>query len=475
LVDGAPADAGPGAAAQAADGFDWRNVIVIADGEYFVRHPQGRSYPFHLRSKEALRIELQRSFADLLPLYDEMGQLRPVDELIDAYASNAHQIVYDYTATAVEFDPHLARLRVGFSMGALDRVEIEPEPDERVEEWLQQMAGGTAGALAELYDWIASTDQRYIAHPATALVIVGAPNIGKTVLARALAATWGVREPSKFAYVLDRFNGSLRSCPIWHADERMPDDLNDATFREIVQQKQRDIELKGQERVPLRGCARILITLNSIDDLRISVPHGVDAAQACADRLSIYQADSPKAHTALMRLDRDEAEILQVARHLRFVQTQIEPREKRFYGGRDDGAASMAPILKATAARYPTFFDGIADYLDNFQAWEKDYHGGPPSPLRPGMRFPIFAEGERIWICKGEFCKRLGIPDTARHLSEMVLKPFLAGEAARVSWGPATARIQPWYLPLDAAKLEIATGADPVPALVHGTRKRLGL
>jgi len=226
----APVGALPGVA-------DQRSVIVLADGDYWLRHPRGVEYPIRVNTKDALRVELQRCFGDAgpespLPLFDEFGQMWSTDQILRTYCSNAHTIVHDYAATSTVFDTANATIRIGYVMARMrDGRLIEPAPDQRVEDWLLEIAGGTESDLIELYDWIAATDQRYIRTTAAALALVGPADAGKTLFMRALAHTWGCPAPVKLKTAVDRFNGPLQRCPIWHADERMPDDLTDAAFR----------------------------------------------------------------------------------------------------------------------------------------------------------------------------------------------------------------------------------------------------
>lgn len=165
---------------------------------------------------------------------------------------------------------------------------------------------------------------------------------------------------------------------------------------------------------------------------------------------------------------------MRVAAHMRLVQTELTPRPQRFLGGRETNVAALSHILRTTAEHNAEFFEGLADYLQNFAAWERDYTT-IASPLRPGTRYPIIAEGELLWIQVAEFCRRIQLEPRARHYAHGALKPFICGEPSRMSWGPRDSRIQPWFMPVDPERVEIAIGVDPVAALVPGTRERLAL
>lgn len=484
-VDAAAMAGNPAVTGAAEAGLDYRSIIVAVDGVYYLRHPQGRVYTFRCGSGEALRLYLQRQFLDRgglgVSLTDDRGDMFPNDQILRAYGSPAKQLVYDYSATLTEYDQRSMILRSGFTMATMpDLSTIDPEVSPVVEDWLRALSGGSDESLAELYDWIASTEQRHIRTNAAALVVIGPPSIGKNVFARALAHTWGQHEPSKFAYVLDRFNGALAACPIWHADEELPPDLTDARFKEIVQEQQRHIELKGRERMTLIGCSRILITVNSMSDVKIRSASGPDGAKACADRLAIFNADRHHSEKALSqvrkavsdRMDPVAAERLLVARHLRWIQTNLEPRTQRFLGARTDRNEAMVPILMATAERMPQVFEAISDYLADPFNWEREY-SHIDQIVKPGRRFPIVAQADMLYICTQELMVRLGIRETDRAKVTYALRPFVTNSKARLSFGNGDQRYRGYYVEVDPERIEQATECDAVPALVPGTRARM--
>jgi len=480
-------DAAPQTSAAGNAGLDYRSIIVrVDDGCYYLRHPQAKTYQIVCNGKEALRLELQRMVLDLgglgMQLTDDAGDMLENDKILRAYGMNARSTIYDYAATETEFDPATCALRKGYVQGRLaDNTAIGPEVSDRVERWLLELAGGLEPDLLELYDWIASTDQRWVRTNAAALVIVGAPGVGKTVFARALAHTWGETAPVKFGYVVDRFNGALTRCPIWFADEEMPDGITDAMFREIVQEEQRDVEFKGQERMVLRGTSRILIGLNQIEDLKIHSSSGPDGARAVADRLAIYNASGEtKTKAALLKISGDnrQAQRLEIARHLRWVQVNITPREQRFLGARGDTSAALTPILEASAQGCPRIFDALREYFLDPIAWEREY---TPSALisMPGRRYPIVCGIETwgagfIYVNLAELCERCGIPERDRRFARAALRPFQnAGEPIWQSFGAKGGRYRAQYLSLDPDRLDSVLSVDTIPAFVPGTRARI--
>ena len=477
-------DAAPTASPAAMAGLDYRSIIVrVDDGCYYLRHPQARTYPIVCNGKEALRLELQRLVVDLgglgMQLTDDAGEMLENDKILRAYGMNARSTIYDYAATETEFDPGTCALRKGYTMGRLaDGTWIEPVVSARVETWLIELAGGIERDLEEIYDWIASTDQRHIRTNAAALVIVGAPGVGKTVFARALADTWGQSAPVKFHAVVDRFNGILARCPIWFADEEMPDDITDSLFRELVQEEQRDIEFKGQERMVLKGTARILIGLNEITDLKIHSSSGPDGARAVADRLAIYHASSEvKTRDALLRINGDDraAQRREIAQHLRWVQVNVTPRSQRFLGARGDAGAALAPILKASVEACPKVFDALREYFNDPLTWEKEY---TPQALitQPGRRYSILCGPEGVMINLAEICDRCLIPERDRRWVRAALRPFQIGNDPiwQSIGGRGSGRYKALYVRLDPDRLDSVLAVDMIPAMMPGTRARLG-
>lgn len=452
--------------------LSWRNIIVQCEGSFYLRHPSASVYGIYCDSKTTLRIDLCRYFIDggqaQIKLTDERGETLAIDTILDAYCSNARSTIYDYAKRYAEFDPTKEKLTVGYEMGSIEREPITPQFDPRVDLWLREFAGGTDHDLCELYDWIASTDQRYITTTAAALAIQGEADVGKTLFARALAHTWGLLEPVTLRAAVDRFNGPLQRCPIWFADERMPDELTDAIFREMVQSRQRDIEPKGKEKVILRGCARILIAVNELADIRIGGAQGPKAAKAVADRLSLF-VPTIRTSEALMSLrgvaGSNDAELMTIVRHLRWAQTELTPRVQRFLGARANRTAAMVPILRSCMAQQPEAFQAIREYLSNYATWERDYG---TSVMHAGKRFPIITDGDQIWVTTSELAARIHVQPW--RLAN-ALKAFAADGAEDREMN--FAGLTQLYVSIDPTKIEGALGVDPIPAMVPGTRDRM--
>lgn len=465
-------------------GFDPANLtylIVQADGDFYLRHVSGWTYR-KLKGQTALSIELTRLYGATnatLVLYDQRGVKFPMQAILDAYATNAQAVIYDYVTDKTTYDPATGVIRIGYA--SLPGTEVHPQADSDVEAWLQQLAGGSEQDLLDLYDWIASTERKRLSTTAAACVVVGASDSGKSLLALCLALTWGtVPVPLKAA--CDKFNGALLNGPIWHADERMPEDLTNDVFREMVQSRRRLVEPKGRERVQLEGASRIIVTLNDLEDLCINGSMGADAVEAVADRLSIFNCRmvTPEVRAALdvLRIPGEhDVDVGRVARHLRYVQLYLEPRKQRFLGARANASAEEH-LLGQHVEKHAKVFEWLKDYLINPPAFEREY-SHERRAFSSGHRFPVITQHSQPWVWSNELADKLGLK--AWEIGR-ALQPFRTKEehTTQLSFGPRDHRVRGRYFALDIDRLASAlhfTEAETeavVVGLSSDTRTRLG-
>lgn len=465
-------------------GFNPANLtylIVQADGDFYLRHVNGWTYR-KLKSQTALSIELTRIYGATnatLVLYDQRGVKFPMQSILDAYATNARAVIYDYVTDQTTYDPNTGVIRIGYE--SLPGTSVEPRADSDVEAWLQQLAGGTEQDLLDLYDWIASTERKRLATTSAACVIVGASDSGKSLLALCLALTWGtVPVPLKAA--VDKFNGAILGGPIWHADERMPEDLTNDIFREMVQSRRRLVEPKGRERVQLEGASRIIVTLNDLEDLCINGSMGADAVEAVADRLSIFNCRcvTPEVRAALdvLRLPGEhDVDLKRVAQHLRYVQLYLEPRKQRFLGARANASAEEH-LLGQHVEKHAKVFEWLKDYLVRPEVFEREY-SHERRAFSSGHRYPVITQHNQPWVWSNELADKLGLKAWEVNRA---LQPFRTKEeyTTQLSFGPREARVKGRYYALDIDRIAKALTFTPeevnavVAALSLDTRARLG-
>jgi hypothetical protein len=440
------------------------SLVILADGVYYLRRPDETHYRWRVKSQQALRVELARQFGvnnQTVISHDEKGSPLPVDELLLLYGSNAHRIVYDYASPATTWDAGSETLQVGFPSEPPDI-----HPDLAVHDWLSALSGGVAteaGTLADdsaadLYDWISACQRAYIQKPSTALCIVGPPDAGKGVLVRALAKTWGCL-PVKLSNAVERFNGSLLNSPVWHADERTPEGLTDDLFRTIVQERERLIEPKGREKVELRGCGRLVFTLNDPSDFQVGSIAGPEALQAVADRVSYFDCRGNAQALALtmkpLMLPDGDMDLERIVRHLRWVQTTYTPRSQRFLGAREDRSKVSDFVVRQMAANYADIYERILEYLLAPQVWEAQYHADRRT-FDDGYRYPIVTSAGGLWIWPTEFAARLGVAGKDAGRLRAALKAIRTGAQHEISHGPRGNNVRGNYSEIDLDRLVIA-------------------
>lgn len=451
-----------------AAGFD--TLIIRACGDFYLRAPDRGTYDWKLTNALDLRVKMTNLFGrengTVITHVD--GEFVGVEKICEVYARVADRVIYDYTSPATTYDLGAATLRVG-----LPAAPPAAAPDERVHTWLRELAGGSDHDVSELYDWIASTTRTYIDRPAAALVIVGAKDAGKSVFARALAATWGVL-PVKLANAVERFNGALLNSPFWHADERMPEEMTEACFRETVPERSRLVEPKGREKVELIGCGRLMFTLNSVDDLHVGSTKGADAIDAVAGRLALFDC-SKRAHQIALAHDRlrlplsFDLDLPAVVSHLRHVQDTHTPRPQRFLGARADASAARAIVINQSARYSDMYVDAICDYLSDPDTWEKAYTLNVSQYAIPGRAFPLVTKDGHLYAWPTEFAARVGSREPK------ALAVLLAGpERTLIRYGT----VRGSYREIDLERI-VALRPDIRAALVdtlsRDTKERLGI
>lgn len=464
-------------------------LFILADGTTYLRRPDETCYRWALKSDRAIAVELANQFGtdNVTVVTHDKGEALPLNELMPVYASNAHAIVHDYASASTTWAPETATLHVGLP----DRAP-EPEPCDRTHAWLCALAGpGTPedgeSDVRDLYDWIAAGAREHITSPAAGLVIVGEADTGKSVLALAAAATWGAY-PVDLSNVVERFNGSLLTSPFWWADERMPDELTDAKYRRIVQERSRLVEPKGREKVELHGCGRIIITLNEPEDLRLGGLEGSSAVGAVVDRIAYFDCTSRTAEIVraldALRLGPGHArpndiDLPRVVRHLRWVQENTQPRTQRFLGARADKATAQRLVLQQGVARQNgKALEALIDYLNNPDAWERTYHV-EQRQFTTGQRFPAVTQDGWLWVWPQELAARLQLRDQEAAALRRMLKSLRPDGASthQLTFGNRAIRADYW--PVDPEKLATAASVNPghfaplVQALATSTRERL--
>ncbi len=452
----------------------WRTLIIKADGDYYIRRPDQESYEFRAKTHEDLALIFDEHFGtdnSVLHTRDIKGEPIPMADLVRAHATHATKIVHDYSSPKTTWDPVGRRLHVGFP-DALPAAE----PCDRVHAWLVALAGLSPAhperAVHDLYDWIASTTREHINHPAAGLVVIGETGTGKSLLALALALTWGVHTV-KLSNAIERFNGSLLSSPFWHADEDMPEDLTTARYRDLTQERSRLVEPKGREKVELLGCPRIVVTLNEPEDLRLGAVSGPSALDAVIGRIAYFDCtqQTAQAFEALEALRFGpgharpyDVDLTRIVRHLRWVQTAWAqaagaPRAQRFLGARADKTESTALVVKQTITRNNApAIEALVDYLSDPSEWERTYHVEKRA-FSTGQRCPCITRQHMLWVWPSELAARLQLKPWESTGLKQMLKSLRAGPPTEITFANKALRKEYW--PVDLEKLVVAASIEP--------------
>ncbi len=452
-----------------------RTLVIRAGGDYYIRTPDRGTYAWKITNEIDLRTKLVALFgsANATVVTHDKGEFIGPGKFCETYATVAARTIHDYRSPATTYDLETETIHVG-----LPAILPEPVADLNVHAWLLELAGGEESDLVELYDWISSTTREHIDRPAAALTIVGARDAGKTLFVQALARTWGIL-PVKLANSIERFNGSLCNSPFWHADERMPEDMTDAAFREIVQERSRLVEPKGREKVELRGCGRLIFTLNSSADLKIGSASGADVIDAVAGRLayfdcSLRSAQIGAAQDRLRIPGSFDLDMPRIVGHLRWVQETYRPRAQRFFGARQDGSRARRIVLQQAGQYHEQATETLIDYLSEPEVWERSYQSTGGQFAAPGSGFPIVIRDRGLWVCLSELAAKIGVRQN--DLSR-ALVPFTIEGTTKFQHGAVRNR----YRRIDVARMleskNIARGHELyypiVQTLIKDTQERI--
>ena len=133
--------------------------------------------------------------------------------------------------------------------------DLQPRYDPEVAQWLKLFGGDDH---EKLQDWLATAPD--LEQPTSALVAVGPPLVGKTLLAFALARLYKSDRPADLASVMADFNDGMLASPIVLADEELPKDYRGqaqtARLRQLIQARRHKLNRKFLSEATVRGALR---------------------------------------------------------------------------------------------------------------------------------------------------------------------------------------------------------------------------
>ena len=327
--------------------------------------PRHGAYAFVPFGERALHASLRETGADAYVQTHEGAKRKSPQALLDeGPTAIAENVAVDFACAHTTWMPATRTVREGVHARAL-----APRFDADVDAWLHALAADQYERVAL---FVASCARAFIARPAVALAVLGPDSIGKTLLARALAAMWGATHPVSLSVVLAQFNASMARCPIVLDDECAAlkhEDLSTEAFRDLVQSDARDIEPKGLERRTLLGCQRFVLTGNDATDVRFA-DAGVGALDALGVRLVIVAVPRERRVAIIAALDKchvpdsSRVDLERVCGHLAWMQAEFASRigPDRFIGQGDTDDVAAALMLWRVA-EFDALFERVASVL----------------------------------------------------------------------------------------------------------------
>jgi hypothetical protein len=248
-------------------------------------------------------------------------------------------------------------------MGVWQLRNLEPAFNEKIDHWLRLLAGDEYDALSAWLATVTNTER-----PNSCLYIKGPKAIGKSLLVDGLARLWG-RKAVRYRDVMARFNDSFLKCPLVHLDEGLSDHTDSLRFREFISETEHVIETKGQPQYTLQGSARVIVTSNNANALKIQEALNTDDIDAISSRISWISTGSEAAQY-LKRLHGRQTttewvEDDLIARHVLWlkqtVEVETEGHENRFLV---PGNFNMEKLqMLRTYRSNSTLFEVVANYV----------------------------------------------------------------------------------------------------------------
>lgn len=295
---------------------NWRNLLILEtpqEGRAVLRFlPNGQvTYSKLARTDGALAAEIRDCGHDLIALHKPAATPSG-----DPVMKTAAALLFEHgSAASVSYSrlEKLSKLRVALTndgdvhvhliaLAAGTRRDVEPAHDPLVHEWLCLLGGNQSD---KLLDWLACYP--LLERPIAGLYLEGAPDIGKGMLARALANLTANRIWAPFHEVLDQFQDTMRKTPFVWADEESSSATRSTRsvmnlFKKLVTGELANLNAKGREPVHVDGNWRVLLTANSDKLLAFDEDVNENDLGALIQRTLHILCDSDRARDFLRKL-----------------------------------------------------------------------------------------------------------------------------------------------------------------------------
>lgn len=260
--------------------------IVQKGGTYYFREQEGFSRPFDLKEAPSMVRKKLRQFPEVrLTTVSPNGSERQktLERLVEDYGDIADSILLDTSAQQSFWDPEVLAFHEASVRWPKNLV---PTHDPQIEEWLYMMGG------EKLFDWLALFSD--LSRLLSALVVLGPPNTGKTLLAMGCAARIGSEAPTRQRALTGQFQEELSRCPLVYIDEDIHDSPFDQSFLSVIRNeisvKERSVNRKYRAPAQMVGAIRCIISANHLPFRQKAASSGQDL-KAIAERFLWVNTD----------------------------------------------------------------------------------------------------------------------------------------------------------------------------------------
>jgi hypothetical protein len=379
-------------------------------------------------AKDVLRARVRElGLEAIVPLTDGK-RTRAVSAILDDCATY-ERTAYDFGRTVTHYDPAgEGCVTIGFAPRG-----PAPVRDADADAWLRALGGDE---YPRLEAWLASCAQRHIGRLAATLVLVGAPDVGKSLIGTAAARTWDALPPPMLL-VVRQFNGQMLECPVMVDEEAQlfgSKELTTKAFRDLAQATARGVEKKHQERVQLVGAQRYVVPCNDLTDIRFADLGGGDVVQALADRLLVVRVADPDACRAALARLRPAGEytvdVDRIAGHMAWLGATVDLPVERFVGANPSGAS--AAVLAGHVREAEELFETLAVWLDGTDAG----------------RGPWYARDGALYVARAELAGALEQRGRGWDLPRVTraLAPFMRESLRYREGGRGSRQVRAWRL-----------------------------
>lgn len=253
--------------------------IIQRENSYYVRGPKGYSPPYGPAAViTAVHRDLSPAITANVSLFTTEGKPIPLPSLVVRHGATAHTTALNLSASSPRYEPETRT----FHEAPTPLLPLVPQFDRRIDQWLRAISGPS---YPDLEKWLSFVPD--VTLPLTALVLTGAPGVGKTLLAHALASLWG-RPPATLDQALAPFNDALIQCPVVFGDEKIPKDGHGRPrtedIREFIGNRSRPLKRKFLPDATIFGCPRVIIAANNPEILGFNQDLTQDDIAAISER-----------------------------------------------------------------------------------------------------------------------------------------------------------------------------------------------